>query len=44
MSGTNRLSRRDFILATTGVVGGFIGAMIGIPAIGYLIAPALREE
>ena len=44
MSGTNRLSRRDFILATTGVVGGFIGAMIGIPAIVYLIAPALRED
>jgi menaquinol-cytochrome c reductase iron-sulfur subunit len=44
MSGTNRLSRRDFILATTGVVGGIIGAVIGIPAIAYLIAPALRED
>jgi len=44
MSGSNRLSRRDFIKATTGVVGGIIGAVLGIPAIGYLIAPALREE
>ena len=44
MSGSNRLSRRDFILATTGVVGGIIGTVIGIPAIGYLIAPALRED
>lgn len=44
MAGSNRLSRRDFILATTGVVGGLIGAVVGIPAIGYLIAPALRED
>jgi Rieske Fe-S protein len=44
MSGSNRLSRRDFIKATTGVVGGIIGAVFGIPAIGYLIAPALRED
>jgi Rieske Fe-S protein len=44
MSGSNRLSRRDFIKATTGVVGGLIGVVVGIPAIGYLIAPALRED
>ena len=44
MSGSNRLSRRDFIKATTGVVGGIIGVVLGIPAIGYLIAPALRVD
>lgn len=44
MSSSNRMSRRDFILAVTGAVGGIISAGIGIPAIGYLIAPALREE
>jgi len=44
MSDSNRLSRRDFIKATTGVVGGIIAAVFGIPAIGYLIAPALRKE
>ena len=44
MSGSNRISRRDFIKATTGVVGGIIGAVFGIPAIVYLIAPALRED
>lgn len=44
MSGSNRLTRRDFITATTGLVGGIIGAAFGIPAIGYLIAPALRED
>ncbi len=34
------LSRRDFIKATTGLVGGLIGALIGIPAIAYLISPS----
>ncbi len=38
------VSRRDFIKATTVLVGGFIGAMIAIPAIGYLISPALRKN
>ncbi|GAB4505589.1 MAG: ubiquinol-cytochrome c reductase iron-sulfur subunit [Anaerolineales bacterium] len=44
MSGSNRINRRDFIKATTGAVGGIIGAVFGIPTIGYLIAPALRED
>lgn len=44
MSGSNRISRRDFIKATTGLVGGIIGVVFGIPAIGYLIAPALRKD
>jgi Rieske Fe-S protein len=44
MSDSNRISRRDFIKATTGIVGGIIGAVFGIPAIVYLIAPALRED
>jgi len=44
MSGSKRINRRDFIKATTGAVGGIIGAVFGIPAIGYLLAPALRED
>ncbi len=44
MSGSKRINRRDFIKATTGAVGSIIGAVFGIPAIGYLIAPALRED
>jgi Rieske Fe-S protein len=39
----HELSRRDFIKVTTGIVGGFIGVAIGLPAIYYLIDPALRE-
>lgn len=36
------LSRRDFMKATVFFVGGAVGAAVGIPAIGYLIAPALK--
>ena len=42
MSGSNRISRRDFMKVTTGVIGGIITATIGVPVIGYLIDPALR--
>ena len=38
----HELSRRDFIKVTTGIVGGLIGAAIGVPAIFYLIDPALK--
>ena len=43
MSGSNEMSRRDFIKVTTGIVGGVIGAVIGLPTIFYLIDPALKE-
>ena len=39
----HEVNRRDFIKVTTGIVGGLIGAAIGVPAISYLIAPTLRE-
>jgi menaquinol-cytochrome c reductase iron-sulfur subunit len=39
----SEVSRRDFIKVTTGIVGGIIGAVIGLPTIYYLIDPALRE-
>ena len=42
MSGSNRISRRDFIKVTTGAVGGLIGAAIGVPAVAYLIDPAFE--
>ncbi|MCQ3938685.1 MAG: hypothetical protein DPW18_16805 [Chloroflexi bacterium] len=43
MSDSHELSRRDFIKVTTGIVGGLIGAIIGLPSVYYLIDPALRE-
>ncbi len=39
---SDSVSRRDFIKATTAIVGGVIGVAVGVPAIDYLIAPALR--
>jgi Rieske Fe-S protein len=44
MSGSSQFSRRDFIKATTAAVGGLITVGIGIPAVGYLIDPALKED
>ena len=38
------ISRRDFIALTTAAVGAFITAVIGLPAIAYLIEPALKSE
>jgi menaquinol-cytochrome c reductase iron-sulfur subunit len=38
------ISRRDFIKVVTAAVGTILGAGIGIPAIGTLISPALREQ
>ncbi len=36
------ISRRDFIKVTTGIVGGLIGAAIGLPAIAYVLDPAFK--
>lgn len=36
------ISRRDFIRVTTGIVGGLIGAALGLPAIAYLVDPAFK--
>ena len=42
MPGSDHISRRDFIQLTTVAVGTFIGAALGLPAIAYLIDPALK--
>lgn len=42
MSGSNRISRRDFMKVTTGTIGGIITVAIGAPVVDYLIDPALR--
>jgi menaquinol-cytochrome c reductase iron-sulfur subunit len=38
------VSRRDFFKLVTATIGGVIGLALGIPAIGYLIEPALRSS
>ncbi len=37
------MSRRDFIKVTTGILGGLIGAAVGLPAIAYLLDPVFRS-
>ena len=41
-SDPNQVSRRDFIKVTATIVGSFIGALIGIPSVAYLLSPALK--
>jgi len=44
MSGPGQISRRDFVKLTLAAAGAFIGAVVGIPAIAYLIEPALTRS
>jgi menaquinol-cytochrome c reductase iron-sulfur subunit len=44
MAGSHNINRRDFVKLTTAAVGTIIGASIGIPAVGYLISPALGSS
>jgi menaquinol-cytochrome c reductase iron-sulfur subunit len=44
MTGSQHISRRDFVKLTTAAVGGIIAAVVGLPAIDYLIAPALEAS
>jgi len=44
MAGSPHISRRNFIGLVTAAVGAVIGAAVGLPAIAYLIAPALKAD
>jgi Rieske Fe-S protein len=37
-------SRRDFIKGATLLIGGFIGALLGVPSMAYLLSPVSRVE
>lgn len=39
-----QVSRRDFMRTTIVAIGGFIGGAIGLPAIPYIIGPALKKD
>ena len=43
-SGHGGVSRRDFIKVTTGIVGGIIGAAIGLPAIALHPGPGVPSR
>ncbi len=44
MDDKQQLKRRDFMSIATWAIGILIGAGMGLPAIAYIISPALREE
>jgi Rieske Fe-S protein len=44
MSGSHEVSRRDFVKVVTAILGSIMGAVVGLPAIGYLISPASKNQ
>jgi Rieske Fe-S protein len=44
MSKEKRVNRRDFLSIATWSIGGLISAAMGIPAIAYILGPALQRE
>lgn len=44
MPKSHEVNRRDFVKVVTAFLGSIIGAVIGIPAIGYLIGPAVKAS
>lgn len=40
----NQMGRRDFMKAAIAAIGGIIGAAIGLPAIPYIMGPALKKD
>lgn len=44
MPGSHEVSRRDFVTLVTGIISACIGAVVGLPAIGYLLSPAASRQ
>ena len=44
MASSKRMSRRDFVKVVTATLSSIMGAALGIPAISYLIDPALKVQ
>ena len=44
MSKSESINRREFVTFIVGALGSLMGAVIGLPAISYLIAPALNKQ
>ena len=44
MSETNEVQRRDFLGLVTWAIGVLIGAGLGLPAIAYIVGPALKQQ
>ena len=44
MTESAEVSRRDFVTVVVGAVGAVIGLCIGVPAVAYLVSPALKIQ
>jgi menaquinol-cytochrome c reductase iron-sulfur subunit len=44
MTKTPNISRNDFVKGVVGLIGGVIGLVVGVPAIGFVLAPSLRKS
>lgn len=44
MPGYQHMNRRDFVKVVTTFLGTVMGAVVGLPAIGYLLSPALKGQ
>jgi menaquinol-cytochrome c reductase iron-sulfur subunit len=44
MAKSPSIDRRQFVTLVTSVLGAIIGVVVGLPAIGYLVSPALRAR
>jgi len=44
MDTKNKVSRRDVMKIVITAIGGFIGAALGIPAIAYILGPAVKSN
>jgi menaquinol-cytochrome c reductase iron-sulfur subunit len=44
MSSSHQVNRRDFVRVVTAFLGTVMGVVIGLPAIGYILAPALKKQ
>lgn len=44
MSKNPHLSRNEFVKVTVGALGTVIGTTIAIPAVGYVVSPALQQQ
>lgn len=44
MSGSPNLNRREFVTLVSTVLGGIMTAIVGIPAIGYILSPSLKTK
>lgn len=42
-SSNRKMTRRDFMKAAIVGIGGLIGAAVGLPAIAYIVGPALKQ-